>query len=553
VTGAGAARVVVAGGLLLALATPPAVTPLAGFLVVPGLMVWFAVATAGRAPYLQSYLLGCVHMAWFSWSLRHILVWPFVGVVLVGGLYFVLGTVLVRATAQRWAPLGFAAAVAGSFWLRANMPEIYYPHGQPCHCLWQWPTLLGAVTLGGEPLANGLLAGLAAALVGVARSWRLAVPSWSSARFVLLIAVATAVVATVAGHVVRGSAAVVEAPAGGAVVPAPAVRIAAVEPGLHLESGLSEAEARARYRELLVERLVAPTQEALRASPPPDLVVWPETSVAYSFVVADIQAGRALSPLPRFPAAPTRLLFGATVGDWDTAAAVLQTLPEGRVVGHQEKRCLVPGGEFLPLLAWLPDWLATAARDAFAGALGGRPPDCRPGVFRAPLRTAAGVPFGTLICYDNAFPGPAADQVAAGARFLCVLSNEAWYRGGGELSQLVAMTVCRALETATPIVRCTTDGWSVVVGADGRLEAELPLEPAPHPEARILRANVPPASGRLPPLAWFRAAAGPFAAVWLCLGLAHAAFRWVRLRRARTASITVRETGLAGPARGSGS
>jgi apolipoprotein N-acyltransferase len=542
---------------LLALATPPAVLPLAEFLVVPGLMAWFAVATAARRPYLESYVLGCVHMAWFSWSLRHILVWPYVGVMLVGGLYFVLGTLLVRATAQRWAPLGFAVAVAGSFWLRANMPEIYYPHGQPCHCLWQWPTLLGAVSLGGEPLANGLLAALAAALVGVWRSWRLAVPSWSSAWLVLLLAAAAAVVATVSGHVVHWTAAAFQAFARGeSVVLAPAVRIAAVEPGLHPSDpfdGLSLAQARARYRELFVERLVAPTHEALRDSPPRDLVVWPETSVAHIFDVADIMAGRAQLRLAPFPAASTRLLFGAVVADGDTAAAVLETLPEGRVVGHQEKRCLVPGGEFLPLLAWLPDWLAAAARDAFAAALGGKPPNCKPGALRAPLQTSAGVPFGTLICYDNAFPGPASDQVAAGARFLCVLSNEAWYRGGGELTQLVAMTVCRALETATPIVRCTTDGWSVVVGADGRIEAELPLEPAPHPAARILRADVTPASGRLPPLAWLRAVAGPVAAVWLCLGLAHAAFRWVRLRGARTASIAVRGTGVAGPARGSGS
>ena len=554
--GLATARVAVIGGLLLAFATPPAVTPLAGFLVVPGLMVWFAIATtAGRAPYLQSYLLGCVHMAWFSWSLRHILVWPYVGVVLLGGLYFALGTVLVRATSQRWAPLGFAAAVAGSFWLRANMPEIYYPHGQPCHCLWQWPTLLGAVTLGGEPLANGLLAGLAAALVGVVRSWRLAVPSWSSARLVLLMAVAVAVVATVAGHVVRWTAAALQSAGGGeSIVPAPVVRIAAVEPRYPADPfrGLSRDERIARYRELFFERLVAPTQKALRASPQPDLVVWPESSVVHSFEVADIMAGRAQLPLAPFPASSTRLLFGAAVADFDTAAAVLETLPEGRVVGHQEKRCLVPGGEFLPLLAWLPEWLGTAVRDAFAAALGSVP-DCKPGVLRAPLQTAAGVPFGALICYDNAFPGPAADQVAAGARFLCVLSNEAWYRGGGELTQLVAMTVCRALETATPIVRCTTDGWSVVVGADGRLEAELPLEPAPHPQARILQASVALASGRLPPLAWLRAAAGPFAAVWLCLGLAHVVFRWVRLRTARTASIAVRGTGLAGPARGSGS
>jgi len=550
-----AARVAVPGGLLLALATPPAVLPLAGFLVVPGLMVWFAVATAARRPYLESYVLGCVHMAWFSWSLRHILVPAYAGVVLVGGLYFVLGTVLVRATAQRWAPLGFAVAVAGSFWLRANMPEIHYPHGQPCHCLWQWPALLGAVTLGGEPLANGLIAALAAALVGVVRSWRLALPSWSSARLVLLIAAVAAVVATVAGHVVHWTAAASRASGGQSIVPAPVVRIAAIEPGLHPQDpylGLSKTEGPARYLELCRERLIRPTQEALRASPPPDLVLWPETSVAKSFDVADIMAGRVRYPLGPFPPVATRILFGTTVANWHTAAAVLETLPEGRVVGHQEKRCLVPGGEFLPLFGCLPDWLATAARDAFAAALG-TAPDSEPGVLRAPLQTSAGVPFGTLICYDNAFPGPASDQVAAGARFLCVLSNEAWYRGGGELTQLVAMTVCRALETATPIVRCTTDGWSVVVGADGRIEAELPLEPAPHAAARILRADVTPASGRLPPLAWLRAVAGPFAVVWLCLGLAHAAFRWVRLRGARTASIAVRGTGVAGPARGSGS
>jgi apolipoprotein N-acyltransferase len=31
----------------------------------------------------------------------------------------------------------------------------------------------------------------------------------------------------------------------------------------------------------------------------------------------------------------------------------------------------------------------------------------------------------------------------------------------------------------TPLVRCTQDGWSAVVGRDGRVLAELPLAPAP--------------------------------------------------------------------------
>ena len=126
--GLAAARVAVVGGLLLAFATPPAVTPLAGFLVVPGLMVWFAVATAGARPYLQSWLLGCVHMAWFSWSLRHILLWPYAGVVLLGGLYFVLGTMLVRATSPRWAPRDSGASASG--W-RSSSPPPTWPSPGP--------------------------------------------------------------------------------------------------------------------------------------------------------------------------------------------------------------------------------------------------------------------------------------------------------------------------------------------------------------------------------------------------------------------------------------
>jgi apolipoprotein N-acyltransferase len=230
-----------------------------------------------------------------------------------------------------------------------------------------------------------------------------------------------------------------------------------------------------------------------------------------------------------------RLLAGANVEREGrvTPAAVLIDMPSGRVLGHHEKQRLVPGGEFLPLLGLLPDSVARWASEVFAEAIGSAP-DCVPGRVLPPLATASGVRFGSLLCYDNAFPGPAADFVRDGAVFLCVLSNEAWYRGGGELQQLVAMTVCRALELATPIVRCTTDGWSVAVGGDGRLLAELPLDPAPAASARILRVELPPGPGHLPPLAWLRSALGPAAAVLAGLAFLHALVQWARLRAART-------------------
>ena len=56
-----------------------------------------------------------------------------------------------------------------------------------------------------------------------------------------------------------------------------------------------------------------------------------------------------------------------------------------------------------------------------------------------------------------------------------MISNENWYVGGAELHQMHAMTVCRALEARMPVVRCTVDGATMVVGPDGRERSRLPF------------------------------------------------------------------------------
>jgi apolipoprotein N-acyltransferase len=500
-------RAPLAGGLLLAAATPPAWFPGAEFLVVVGLGVWYALATNG-APLWRSWLLGCVHLAWFSWSLRHVLVAAWIAIALLGGLYYALGTLAVRAAPRRLAVLAFGLATAGTSWLRAHMPEICYPHGQPCHAFWQWPTLLGSVVLGGEALANGLLGAFAAALAGLARSWRLAAPPWPAALRALAVAAGAWGGCTAAGHLLAAAHR-----ADGAA----SVRVAAVEPGFHLVRevrGLTREQAMARYRQLVDERLLAPTRALITAADPPDVVLWPESSLLDELDRASVVsgAGRLRLGLPRSQAL---LVLGAGVQAGDappTPAALAVDLQDGRVLAHQEKRCLVPGGEVQPFVRWLPASWAAAIRSAFEQALGSMP-EATPGALLPPLRDAAGVPFGALLCYDNAFAHPARDQVARGARWLAVLSNECWYEGGGELVQLVAMTVVRALETGTPIVRCTQDGWTVWVDGRGRLRDALPLVAADPGHARVLRAEVPLGLGGLPGGAVLRASAGPAAGI----------------------------------------
>ncbi|MCB9879651.1 MAG: apolipoprotein N-acyltransferase [Planctomycetes bacterium] len=533
-------------GVLLGIATPPADVPGGAWLVLPAMMGWYAIATAGPRPLLQSYLLGCLHMAWFSWSLQHLLVPAYVAVIFVGGLYYLLATAATRAWAPRWRPLGFALACAASFWLRACMPEIWYPHGQPCHALYQWPSLLGAVTLGGEPLANASLAGIAAAAVGLCRSWRVASPAWGAAWRDAVVALSVAAVGALGGQLARGSVASAESPR--------FVDVVAIEPGFHpfeLWRQPTLQKARQRYRELLRERFFEPTRALLQAESPPALVVWPESSVlgqpldAFADLwFADLDAGRGVVQELRglLPPAPQcRLAVGAnalhpgTPGrEPITTTALVLSPADGRVLGFQGKQFLVPGGEFLPLVGLLPKALAADLHRSFEQALG-TGPDCIADRVRPPLELADGTRFGALICYDNAFPEPAAAQVAQGARFLAVLSNEAWYRGGAELEQLLAMTVVRALETATPIVRCTFDGASAMVDGGGRIVERLPLAPAPQPASRNLRVRVPIGDGGLPPMAWLRRGFGPAVALLAGLALAHGLVRWARLRSARTA------------------
>ena len=118
--------------------------------------------------------------------------------------------------------------------------------------------------------------------------------------------------------------------------------------------------------------------------------------------------------------------------------------------------------------------------------------------------------------------------------------------------QLQAMTVVRALENGTPIVRCTQDGWSGLVGADGRVLAALPVAPAPQPHARNLRVDVPLGPGRTPPLAWLRWGTGPAAALALGALLAHAFARWARLASARSTSRAEPDVATTEVGRGSG-
>ncbi len=479
-----------------------------------GLAGLYLLACWSARPAFTGYLAGTLYMLGFSWSLRHISFAAYVAVGVVGGLYYLLLVTGAAWSPRRLRPWVFASGVAATAWLRAHMPEIYYPHGQAAHALYELPELLGPVRWSGELGMNLVLAAAVAWCAELAT----ARPGARRPVAVALAAVVGAWALASLGGSRRGAAA-----------PAPAVEVLLVEPGVPVEF----FAGRATFVEVLLGPLLGATRAALEepGAAPPDLIVWPESSLPLELIgeppVLPGPLGRSVgyyapdSRLPRL-AAGTRLVAGTTwrhpEPDPRRRGVVALFDHDYRLVGVQEKRWPVPGGERVPFLGLLPrtwaakllEWSTGMVRDV---------PDLASGALRPPLETAAGEPFAGLLCYDNAFPGVAADAVTAGARFLVVSSNEAWYHLGAELDQMVALSVFRTLETGVPMVRSTVDGPTCHVDADGRVRARLEPPRAGEP-GRVRRVAVRPSEGTRPWVLTVQGFLGPlvasaFGALWL--------------------------------------
>ncbi len=143
----------------------------------------------------------------------------------------------------------------------------------------------------------------------------------------------------------------------------------------------------------------------------------------------------------------------------------------GDVLAVYDKCVLVPGGEYIPLIQWLPAgmrrWIQEWVVD-MAGFL----PDLEQG--EGPVlfhhedesgRTALGV----TICYEIAYPHFGRQVVKAGAEVLVNLSNEAWFPDSAEFAQYTAMAAFRAAEVKRSVVRSANSGTSAFIDPWGRV------------------------------------------------------------------------------------
>ena len=151
------------------------------------------------------------------------------------------------------------------------------------------------------------------------------------------------------------------------------------------------------------------------------------------------------------------------------------------------KRHLVPLGEFIPL-RFLIEFFNKFVKIPMS--------DIASGEDDQPLLSAAGVPLGLSICFEDAFARDVIKDLPE-AKLLVNVSNDAWFEDSIEPHQHHAIARMRALEAGRYMIRSTNTGITSFIGPHGEVISQLPQF-----ETGVLKGEVQPLSGATPFARW---------------------------------------------------
>jgi apolipoprotein N-acyltransferase len=204
---------------------------------------------------------------------------------------------------------------------------------------------------------------------------------------------------------------------------------------------------------------------ALRSTPPPDLLVWPESSMPGP-VLADQDSYKFVMNLAA--SSETDLLLGTIdVDQQDIYNAALLISDGGESVQVYRKIHLVPFGEFVPGRHTVP-LLARIVGDQVPG-------DFKAGSeFTVFTLTNRDVHVAPLICFEDTigeltrqFVLPT--ETSPGANLLVDMTNDGWFQRSAGSHQHLANAIFRCVETRRPMIRAANTGVTCFINQFGRI------------------------------------------------------------------------------------
>lgn len=199
----------------------------------------------------------------------------------------------------------------------------------------------------------------------------------------------------------------------------------------------------------------------------PDLVIWPEGAVL-GYTVENIR-GQPTRDAIQAAAPDSIVVFGGRAYEDGRSYNSAYSMADRQLVGRYDKAYLVPFGERWPFLE--------SAAPLYRGIFGllhlPMLADTTPGPGPVPLPTPEG-PVAAYICYESVFPQVSRRMVAAGARVLVNITNDAWFSRGDGAYQHFDMGRMRAIETHRFLLRAGNDGITGTIDPYGRVVNRLP-------------------------------------------------------------------------------
>ena len=139
---------------------------------------------------------------------------------------------------------------------------------------------------------------------------------------------------------------------------------------------------------------------------------------------------------------------------------------EGRVTSRYDKIRLVPFGEFVPLAHVFS--LFGLEKYAYSLGVGDFSAGSDYTVFEM-SKDSKPVRFSSLICFEDTFPELARQFVKRGARFLAVITNDAWFGKSAAPYQHLQASIFRAIEEGIPVIRAANTGVSAFILSSGEV------------------------------------------------------------------------------------
>ncbi|HTL79987.1 MAG TPA: apolipoprotein N-acyltransferase [Candidatus Babeliales bacterium] len=204
---------------------------------------------------------------------------------------------------------------------------------------------------------------------------------------------------------------------------------------------------------------------ALRSNPPPDLLVWPESSMPGP-VLAHQPSHKFVMDLAA--SSETDLLLGTIDVDQQNVynAAILISDGGDRIQVYRKVH-LVPFGEYVPGRHTVP-LLAQIVGDQV-------PSDFKEGSeFTVFTLTDGNIRVAPLICFEDTIgeltrqfvlPG----ETSPGANLLVDMTNDGWFERSAGSQQHLANAIFRSVETRRPMIRAANTGVTCFINQFGRI------------------------------------------------------------------------------------